>query len=80
MTTYRATVSVVSTGSILNLVTAAESTTLTEKLNGGTSLTAGVVYELHWDGYSGATYQLQCATTTTIGQLLIVEDRSGGGR
>lgn len=85
VTCFRVTVSLVTTDSVLNVTATKNATTITKKLNGGTALTAGVDYTLYFDAVSGTTYNLQVATSTTIGTMIVVEipnalaSRGGGG-
>lgn len=76
LTTFEVTIALVSTGSVVNLITTQGETSITSALNEGTSVTAGVETILLFRGSSSSTYNLQVATATTLGKLIVAEVRT----
>lgn len=76
VTTFEVSISLVTTGSVVNLMTTQGATTITGALNGGTAVTAGVETTLTFRASSSCTYNLQLATATTVGRLIVSEVRS----
>jgi hypothetical protein len=76
---YRVTVCLSGTNSVLHLEVdpVSTGTTRTFSLNSGVALTAGQVYTFTLGATRSCTYNLQCATGTTIGYLLLEEIRDG---
>ena len=71
--TYRVTIALVTTNSILDLhvTRTSDSSTQDFKLNTGTTLTAGVLYPFTFGAVAGYTYNLRVETATTIGYCVV---------
>lgn len=70
---WEATISLVTTSSVVEWTETRDGVTIEDTLNGGTALTAGCKYSFQFLGSRRSTYNWNCRTATTIGEGLIVE-------
>lgn len=77
---YRVSIAMVGTNSVVSIrVTKTGGTTYEHKLNGGTALTAGVLYTTSFVSATGCTYNVYNTTASTVGYLAIDEVVTAGG-